>query len=120
MKTIKAYKVVAKGNKKYYSWSYPSSNIVRYYTDGRWVTPNKNCNQFLFACPTLKAVKYWMVGLNWKTYQVFEVEIPENDLYKRWTTQEGYNMENNPGRLLCSQMRLIRKIKLKPYEKYKS
>jgi hypothetical protein len=89
MNTVKAYKVVRRGNRKYYSWSYvpglgspPLQRDVRYFTDGRWITPKKNCNQFLYACPTLDAAKFWLVG-NHRTHIVFEVELPTEDLNKQ-------------------------------------
>lgn len=124
MNTVKAYKVVRRGNRKYYSWSYVpglssrwygdrdmSAYDVRYYTDGRWVTPKKNCNQFLYACPTLDAAKFWLVG-NHRTHIVFEVELPAEDLNKKWRDMGRHPMFNTPRTLLCSRMRLIKKIKL--------
>ena len=123
MNTIKAYKVVRRGNKKYYSYSYSHPNlfhlplsplIVRYFTDGRWITPKKDGNQFLFACPTLEAAVFWLTG-NRGTHTVFEVEIPADDFrsgFETWVGKDGHLGVNSLRTTLCSQMRLIKKIKL--------
>lgn len=123
MKTIKVYKVVRYTNRKYYSWNYINyrshgrptkierSFNVRYYTDGRWITPKKAGNQFLFSCPTLDAAKFWLTGSE-KTHQIFEVEIPETDLGSVWSLQDGKQLENNDSTLICSRMRIVKKIKL--------